>query len=74
MFVSTLVYSGLIYCKNKDGKTSVETALTAQLTPAQRDIVRQLQPQATSSWWTQGHLGWTLFPVDSDQLEVRSRV
>lgn len=30
--------------------------------------VRQLQPQAVSAWWQQGHPGWAIYPVDSEQF------
>ncbi len=47
----------------------------AQQTPAQRDMMRHLQPQAIAAWWDSGHVGWTIFPMDSEQfLEVRGCV
>eukprot|EP00798_Chlamydomonas_sp_ICE-L_P030155 gene30155-35135_t len=48
--------------------SKVEATLMAQQTPAQRDLVRQLQPQAAHSWWLNGHPGWAIFPMDSDQF------
>jgi hypothetical protein len=30
--------------------------------------VRQLQPQAVAAWWQQGHPGWAIYPVDSEQF------
>jgi len=44
---------------------------------ARRAQVRQLQPGAVASWWQQGHPGWAIYPIDSEQfmasgaLEVR---
>lgn len=36
-----------------------------QQTPVQRDVVRQLLPQAEECWWSPGHVGWTLFDLDA---------
>lgn len=36
-----------------------------QQTPVQRDLVRQLLPQAEECWWSAGHVGWTLFDADA---------
>lgn len=30
--------------------------------------VRALQPQALAAWWQQGHPGWAIYPVDSEQF------
>ena len=30
--------------------------------------VRALQPQAVTAWWQQGHPGWAIYPVDSEQF------
>ena len=30
--------------------------------------VRALQPQAVAAWWQQGHPGWAIYPVDSEQF------
>ena len=55
------------------GEPKVEATLMAQQTPAQRDLVRQLQPQAAHGWWLNGHPGWAIFPMDSDQfIQVRA--
>ncbi len=53
---------------HRDPDVKVEATLMAQQTPAQRDLVRQLQPQAAHSWWLNGHPGWAIFPMDSDQF------
>lgn len=60
---------GLLHKKAQDGaQTTMEATLMAQQTPAQRDQVRMLQPQAAASWWQQGHPGWAIYPVDSEQF------
>ena len=60
---------GLLTKKASDGaQTTMEATLMAQQTPAQRDQVRSLQPQAAASWWQPGHPGWAIYPVDSDQF------
>jgi hypothetical protein len=41
-----------------------------QQNPMQRDTVRQLLPQADANWWAPGHVGWTIFPADTDTFEV----
>eukprot|EP00798_Chlamydomonas_sp_ICE-L_P011523 gene11523-34235_t len=53
---------------NHATETKVQATLMAQQTPAQRDLVRQLQPQGAHSWWLNGHPGWAIFPMDSDQF------
>ena len=30
--------------------------------------MRQLQPGAVASWWQQGHPGWAIYPIDSEQF------
>lgn len=40
----------------------------AQQTPSQREQVRALQPQAVASWWSNGHPGWAIHPLDSEQF------
>lgn len=53
------------------GPSGVEATPLAQLTPAQRELVRQLHPQAVHSWWMSGHPGWAMSQLDSDRfLEV----
>ncbi len=60
---------GLLTKKASDGaQTTMEATLMAQQTPQQREQVRALQPQAAASWWQQGHPGWAIYPVDSDQF------
>lgn len=60
---------GLLAKKASDGaQTTMEATLMAQQTPAQRDQVRALQPQAAAAWWQYGHPGWAIYPVDSDQF------
>ncbi|KAK9803602.1 hypothetical protein WJX72_004040 [[Myrmecia] bisecta] len=60
---------GLLQKKSQDGtQTTMEATLMAQQTPAQREQVRQLQPQAVASWWQPGHPGWAIYPVDSEQF------
>ena len=60
---------GLLTKKASDGaQTTMEATLMAQQTPAQRDQVRALQPQAAAAWWQHGHPGWAIYPVDSDQF------
>ena len=53
-------------CQMEGGETKVEATLMAQQTPAQRQLVGQLQPQAAHAWWTKNHPGWAIFPMDSD--------
>lgn len=60
---------GLLQKKSQEGtQTTMEATLMAQQTPAQREQVRQLQPQAVASWWQPGHPGWAIYPVDSEQF------
>ncbi|KAL3159748.1 PSII 6.1 kDa protein [Trebouxia sp. C0009 RCD-2024] len=60
---------GLLQKKSQEGtQTTMEATLMAQQTPAQREQVRQLQPQAVSSWWQPGHPGWAIYPVDSEHF------
>ncbi|GBG00662.1 hypothetical protein Rsub_13401, partial [Raphidocelis subcapitata] len=50
------------------GEAPIEVVPSAQQAPDQREAVRQLQPQAVAGWWASGHVGWTIFPVDSDHF------
>jgi len=60
---------GLLTKKAQDGmQTMMEATLMAQQTPAQREQVRALQPQAAAAWWQQGHPGWAIYPVESEQF------
>ncbi|KAL4859186.1 putative aldo-keto reductase 2 [Chlorella vulgaris] len=60
---------GLLTKKAQEGaQTTMEATLMAQQTPAQRDQVRALQPQGVGAWWQQGHPGWAIYPVDSEQF------
>ncbi|KAK9831959.1 hypothetical protein WJX81_003135 [Elliptochloris bilobata] len=60
---------GLLQKKSQDGtQTTMEATLMAQQTPSQREQVRQLQPGAVASWWQQGHPGWAIYPIDSEQF------
>jgi hypothetical protein len=53
-----------------NGTFMVEVVVQMRQSPMQRDVVRQLLPQAEASWWAPGHIGWTIFPADSDNFEV----
>uniref|UniRef100_A0A061QPJ5 Uncharacterized protein n=1 Tax=Tetraselmis sp. GSL018 TaxID=582737 RepID=A0A061QPJ5_9CHLO len=46
-----------------------EVILLHQQTPAQRQQVRQLQRAAVQNWWRAGHVGWAIFPVNSEYLQ-----
>lgn len=52
------------------GVQQVEVIPQSSQTPGQRDVVRQLLPQAEASWWTQGHAGWTLLTLDTQDFQV----
>ncbi|WIA17439.1 hypothetical protein OEZ85_014287 [Tetradesmus obliquus] len=56
------------------GNFKVEVVTQLRQNPLQRDVVRQLLPQAEASWWAPGHVGWTIFPADTDNFEVSSRL
>jgi hypothetical protein len=53
-----------------NGNFKVEVVVQMRQSPLQRDVVRQLLPQAEASWWSPGHIGWTIFPADTDSFEV----
>jgi hypothetical protein len=53
-----------------NGTFKVEVVVQMRQSPMQRDVVRQLLPQAEASWWAPGHIGWTIFPTDTDTFEV----
>jgi hypothetical protein len=53
-----------------NGTFKVEVVVQMRQSPMQRDVVRQLLPQAEASWWSPGHIGWTIFPADTDSFEV----
>lgn len=60
---------GLLTKKSQEGQpTMMEATLMAQQTPTQREQVRFLQPQAEAAWWSNGHPGWAIHPIDSDQF------
>lgn len=60
---------GLLHKKSQEGaQTTMEATLMAQQTPAQREHVRRLQPDAVTSWWQYGHPGWAIYPVDSEHF------
>lgn len=62
---------GLLQKKSQEGRqTTLEATLMAEQSPAQREQVRQLQQQGAASWWQQGHPGWAIYPVDSEQFLV----
>lgn len=48
-----------------NGSSRLQIVAQQQQTPAQRDVVRQLLPQAEECWWSPGHVGWTLFDLDA---------
>lgn len=52
------------------GAHQVEVIPPQTQTPAQRDVVRQLLPQAEASWWAPGHSGWTVLPLDTQEFQV----
>jgi hypothetical protein len=53
-----------------NGNFKAEVVVQMRQSPMQRDVVRQLLPQTEASWWSPGHIGWTIFPADTDSLEV----
>lgn len=59
---------GLLQRRIEGGEAKVEATLMDQQTPAQRELVRQLQPRAADAWWEPGHPGWAIFPMDSEQF------
>lgn len=64
--------AALLQTKLEAGERKTEAILVAQLSPAQRDTLRHMQPQAVAAWWAPGHPGWAIFPMDSDAfLQVR---
>ncbi len=58
--------AALLQTKLEAGERKTEAILVAQLSPAQRDTLRHMQPQAVAAWWAPGHPGWAIFPMDSD--------
>jgi hypothetical protein len=58
----------LVRRAGEGGEPLVDAIPAPQQTPEQREAVRQLQPQAVAGWWSNGHVGWTIFPVDTDQF------
>ncbi|GMH36359.1 hypothetical protein BSKO_04227 [Bryopsis sp. KO-2023] len=46
-----------------------EMFLKEHLAPAQRELVRDLQKEASECWWRPGHPGWTFYPFDSETFK-----
>lgn len=55
------------------GVRQVEVVPQQRQSSAQRDVVRQMIPQAETSWWVPGHAGWTVLPLETDAYVVRGR-
>jgi hypothetical protein len=48
-----------------NGSSRLQIVAQQQQTPMQRDVVRQLLPQAEECWWSPGHVGWALFDPEA---------
>ncbi|GAX78271.1 hypothetical protein CEUSTIGMA_g5713.t1 [Chlamydomonas eustigma] len=58
----------LLQTIDDEGEARVEATLMANLTPVQRELVRQMQPEAAQGWWMPGHPGWAIFPMESESF------
>lgn len=64
----------MLQTKREGGESLVEAVLQAHQTPTQREMVRHMQPKAITAWWIPGHIGWAIFPMDSDAFLQVSEV